>query len=181
MRKSNLLVEPSQAPSRPGRITGNGMKNPMLDLRRRRAVALMPTVRRVEGGFRVASSTREISYLVTQPNGHLLCTCADYQRHQDRPGFQCKHVIAVDMAQKEGRLSGAGNGHPSPEPIKVQASNGLSILHRYLPNEDPVRIKLIKNTKGYSWEISVAEKDPVQALDRLKELEAQVKDQFGEE
>ena len=181
MRESTLLVAPSQAPSRPGRISDNGVENPLLDLRRRRAVALMPTVRRVEGGFRVSSSTREISYLVTQPNRRLICTCADYQRHQDDPNFQCKHVIAVDMAKKEGRVSESPNGHTSPEPIKIYPSNGVSVLHRYLPNEDPVRIKLIKNTKGYSWEISVAEVDTEKALAKLVELEAQVKDQFGEE
>ncbi len=181
MRKSTLLVEPPQAPSRTGRITGNGVNNPMPNLRRRRAVALMPTVRRVEGGFRVSSSTREISYLVTQPNARLICTCADYQRHQDEHGFQCKHVIAVDMAKKEGRVSESQNGHTSSEPVKIYPSNGVSVLHRYLPNEDSVRIKLIKNTKGYSWEISVAEIDPEKALAKLEEIEAQVKIKFGEE
>ena len=88
MRESTLLVAPPQAPSRPGRISDNGVENPLLDLRRRRAVALMPTVRRVEGGFRVSSSTREISYLVTQPNRRLICTCADYQRFLKGRGFR---------------------------------------------------------------------------------------------
>ncbi len=58
---------------------------------------------------------------------------------------------------------------------------GSLFLHRYLPNEDSVRIKLIKNTKGYSWEISVAEIDPEKALAKLEEIEAQVKIKFGEE
>ena len=103
----------------------------------------------------------------------------DFQNHQDQPGFQCKHVIAVDMAQKEGRLAEPQNGHTTSEPIKIHPSNGLSILHRYLSDEDPVRIKLIKNTKGYSWEISVADQDAEQALARLREVEARVKDQYG--
>ncbi|MDP7183320.1 MAG: hypothetical protein QGF18_05600, partial [Alphaproteobacteria bacterium] len=52
------------------------------------------------------------------------------------------------------------NGPATAEPSGSMPSQGLAVLHRYLPNEDPVRIKLTKNTKGYSREISVAEKEP---------------------
>lgn len=172
MGKSTLAVAPPQVSPRFG-----GEEKPLLTLRRRRAVALAPTVRRVEGGYRVSSSTREISYLVTQPNGHLMCTCADYQRHYDAPEFKCKHVMAIELAKENGRLS--ENGHAAPEPVKVLPSNGLSILHRTIPNEESVRIKLIKNTKGYSWELSVADKDPDAALAVLKGLEQKVRDEFG--
>jgi predicted nucleic acid-binding Zn finger protein len=99
MAESKLLTLPPQAKSPPPKPE----ENPLLVLRRRRAVALMPTVRSVEGGFRVSSSSREIRYLVTQPNGHRVCTCPDFWRHEEVPGFKCKHVIAVDMAQESGQ------------------------------------------------------------------------------
>ena len=68
--------------------------NPLHELRRRRAVALAPTVRPVYGGFRVSSSSRDLAYLVTQPNGHLVCTCPDCLRHDEESAFKCKHVRA---------------------------------------------------------------------------------------
>ena len=181
MAESKLLTLPPQAKSRPAPT--NGRENPLLAIRRKKAVALVPTVRAVEGGFRVSSSSREIRYLVTQPNGHLVCTCPDFWRHEDESGFKCKHVIAVEMAQGEGHLPEATNGNGQipapPEPTKILPSS-LSVLHRYLSGEDPVRLKLIKNTKGYSWEISVAEKDPEAALSLLQDLEQKVRDAFGD-
>ena len=180
MAESKFLTLPPQAKSHPSKPE----ENPLLELRRRRAVALMPTVRSVEGGFRVSSSSREIRYLVTQPNGHRVCTCPDFWRHEAEPGFRCKHVLAVEMAQEAGHLPEAtnGNGHvpaATPEPTQILPSS-LSVLHRYLSGEDPVRLKLIKNTKGYSWEISVAERDPDAALSLLQDLEQKVKDAFGD-
>ena len=175
MGKSNLLALPPQAKSHPSEPE----ENPLLELRRRRAVTLVPTVRATEGGFRVSSSSREIRYLVTQPNGHLVCTCPDFWRHEDTPGFKCKHVMAVEMAQESGQVSANGNGHAAVEPTKVLPSS-TSVLHRYLSGEDPVRLKLIKNTKGYSWEISVAEKDPDAALAILQDVERKVKEAFGD-
>jgi len=177
MAESKLLTVPLQAKSRPAPT--NGRENPLLAIRRKRAVALVPTVRAVEGGFRVSSSSREIRYLITQPNGHFVCTCPDFWRHEAEAGFKCKHVIAVEMAQAEGHLPEAGNGHAPPEPTKILPSS-LSVLHRYLSGEDPVRLKLTKNTKGYSWEISVAERDPDAALALLQDLEQKVKDAFGD-
>ena len=184
MAESKILTLPPQAKSRPAKT--NGRENPLLAIRRKKAVALVPTVRAVEGGFRVSSSSRELRYLITQPNGHLVCTCPDFWRHEDEPGFRCKHVIAVEMAQGEGHLPEATNGSSNgqipaatPEPTKILPSS-LSVLHRYLSGEDPVRLKLIKNTKGYSWEISVAERDPDAALSLLQDLEQKVKDAFGD-
>ena len=58
----------------------------------------------MEGGFRVSSSCRMIRYLVTQSNGHLVCTCPDFWRHEDEPGFRCKHCLIVVMAQAAGHL-----------------------------------------------------------------------------
>ena len=148
--------------------------NPLHELRRRRAVALAPTVRPVYGGFRVSSSTHPIEYLVTQPNGHKVCTCADFVRHEEDPQFKCKHVLAVELALEMGFVT--GNGHTTAAPA---APADLAVLHRHLAGEDPVRLKLIKNTKGYSWEISVAEKDPQAALSAIQDLEQQVRAAFG--
>jgi hypothetical protein len=151
----------------------------LLSLRQQRAAALVPTVRRIAGGFRVSSATRNEDYLVSQPNGHLVCTCPDYQRHFENPEYQCKHLLAVEMACEEGRVPEIGNGLPGSEPAAPAIPGGLQVLHRYLPNEDPVRVKLIKNTKGYSWEIAVAERDPNTALSVLQDLEQRVRTTFG--
>ena len=148
---------------------------PLSDLRQRRAAALVPTVRAVPGGFRVSSANRNTDYLVSRPNGHLVCTCPDFSRHEE-PDFRCKHILAVEMAQAQGPLTEAGNGFCAPAGTPPGA---LHVLHRYLPNEDPVRVKLIKNTKGYSWEIAVAERDPDTALATLQDLEQRVRTCFG--
>ncbi|MCC7264912.1 MAG: hypothetical protein IT369_20530 [Candidatus Latescibacteria bacterium] len=152
--------------------------NIMHQLRQRRAVALAPTVRTVYGGFRVSSSTRPIEYLVTQPNGHKVCTCADYTRHVEDPAFRCKHICAVELAQDMGFVSSSLPALPSA-PSAPSSPAELAVLHRHLAGEDPVRLKLIKNTKGYSWEISVAEKDPQTALSVIQDLEQRVKAAFG--
>ena len=148
--------------------------NVMHQLRQRRAVALAPTVRTVYGGFRVSSSRREVDYLVTQPNGHMVCTCPDFDRHEEEEGFACKHIMAVELAQDMGFLTGK-----APAPPASSSPAELAVLHRHLAGEDPVRLKLIKNTKGYSWEISVAEKDPQAALSVIQDLEQRVKAAFG--
>lgn len=46
------------------------------------------------------------------------------------------------------------------------------------PNFNPnsEKLKLFKNTKGYNWEIQLLEID----LDRLEELNNQMKERFGE-
>jgi len=144
----------------------------MHNLRQRRAQALIPTVRPTNGGYRVASGSRDTTYLVTKPNGRFVCTCQDFERHADEPGFRCKHAIAVEAALREGSVFPNGD-HPALTPT-------THVVHRYLANEDPVRVKLIKNTKGYSWEISVADQDPNTALGRLQDLERHVKAQYGE-
>ena len=80
------------------------------------------------------------------------------------------------MAQQQGLVN--GNGHSAPASA---VPSDLAVLHRHLSGEDPVRLKLIKNTKGYSWEISVAEKDPETALSAIQDLEQRVKAAFGSE
>ena len=152
----------------------------MLEMRQRRAQALIPTVRRVDNGYRVSSGSRDTEYLITKPNGKPICTCPDFQRHADQPDYQCKHILAVITAHKQGRLSSQNNGNSPPEPTLPVSAGELHILHHYLPNEDPVRLKLIKNTKGYSWEISVAQPDPETALATLRDMEQRVRTEYGE-
>ena len=159
-RQSQVLVHPS--------VPADEAISPMMQLRQRRAVVLAPTVRAVRGGFRVASGRRDSEYLVSRPFGPWLCTCADFQKHEAEAGFRCKHAIAVEMALAEGWLDdndlvSAGMASALPRP---QA-------------EDAVRLKLTKNTKGYSWELSVSDENGPAALAAVKELEAQVRAEFG--
>ena len=157
----------------------NGNPTTLHTLRQQRAAALVPTVRSVRGGFRVASGSRDTSYLVTQPNGRLVCSCRDFTLHQGQPDFSCKHILAVEGALQEGGLSDQENGFPAVDMAGPVSSTGVNVVHRYLPNVDPVRLKLIKNTKGYSWEIAVAERDPDTAIAVLQDLEQRVKAEFG--
>ena len=184
MAESTLLALPAQGPSR--LAPSSRVDPPLAELRRRRAVALAPTVRAVDGGFRVSSSCREIRYLVTQPNGHRVCTCPDFARHEATAGFRCKHVLAVEMAVNGGLLpqgaSRQGHGQapaPIPESAKVFPAARLE-EHRGQAGEDSVRLKLIKKTRGYSWEISVAERDSETAWSMLQKLEQQMKHALGD-
>lgn len=137
--------------------------------RRRRAIPLVPTVRKIEGGFRVGSAHRDMCYLVTEVDGQATCTCPDFLLHEEEVDFQCKHVLAVEMAQQQRAI-------PDADPSEGSA---LSRLHRYWPREEPVRIRLTKNTRGYSWEIFVAERDSASALKALVQLEERMKKTFG--
>ena len=55
----------------------------------------------------------------------------------------------------------------------------MTVRHVYHPPEDRVRVKLIKNTKGYGWEITAAGKDGDEALDLLRDVERKVREEFG--
>ena len=103
MGEPTTLVIPPQAVSAPvPRANGN----PLPALRRRRAGTLVPTVRPVFGGFRVSSSSRDVSYLVTQPNGHLKCTCSPSRR-----GGRIQVQTRVGGRTGPRRRSGAGLRH----------------------------------------------------------------------
>ena len=84
-------------------------------------------------------------------------------------------LLAVELARDMGFITGRLPALPSAQSSPAE----LAVLHRHLTGEDPVRLKLIKNTKGYSWEISVAEKDPQAALSAIQDLEQRVKATFG--
>jgi hypothetical protein len=55
----------------------------------------------------------------------------------------------------------------------------LLVKHIYPPLEDQVRLKLVKNSKGYGWEISVGGKTSEDALALLREVEQKVREEFG--
>ncbi len=55
----------------------------------------------------------------------------------------------------------------------------MTVKHVYPPTEDRVRIKLVKNTKGYGWEISAGGKDGDEALSSLRDTEGKVRKEFG--
>jgi hypothetical protein len=121
-----------------------------------------------------------------------VCTCPDFSRHaEDDPAFACKHILAVELARKEGWLAAPERETPPASPparlsaCDAQAGTApkgdLHVFHRHLSGEDPIRLKLIRNTKGYSWEIGVADTDAEAALSRLRELEQKVRTEFGRE
>ena len=146
------------------------------DFRRRRAVPLVPTVRRVEGGFRVGSSSRDMCYLVSETEDKTQCTCPDFQLHEVRPAFQCKHMLAVEMARRQHSLPDAEEAAPT----RSRPQGPVTFLHRHLPREDPVRIRLTKNTRGYSWEVCIAERDTTSALKALADLEQRLQETYGQ-
>lgn len=144
-------------------------------VRQSQAVPLVPTVRAVPGGFRVGATTRDQVHVVSQPNGRLVCSCPGSQRFQAESGYTCKHLLAVEQAQRQARLCLGSGGH-GPGTHERQE---LTVVHRYLPGEEPVRITLTKDASGYSWELSVAGRDPATALGLLQDLEQQVRGQYG--
>ena len=143
------------------------------DFRRRRAVPLVPTVRRVAGGFRVGSSCRDMCYLVSAVDGRAQCTCPDYQLHEVRDNFKCKHILAVEIARRERDLPVVADVTP------IAPEGPVAVVHHHLPREDPVRIRLTKNTRGYSWEVCVTERDSASALKALADLEERLKQTYG--
>ena len=184
MSESTLLAAPAQAASAPAPEQAPEQAPAPPDLRpdqvlgmvrQRQAAAWVPTVRAVPGGFRVGTGTRDLVHVVSQPNGRLVCSCEEYQHYQGEPGFTCRHLVAVEQAQRQARLCLGSSGQPAGTPVRQE----LTVVHRYLPNEDPVRITLIKNATGYAWELSVAGRDPATALGLLQDLEQQVRNQFG--
>ena len=54
-----------------------------------------------------------------------------------------------------------------------------TIIHKWESGESPVGVKLIKNTKGYVWEISIKAKDPEEMMRELRKVEAEVRAEYG--
>jgi len=55
----------------------------------------------------------------------------------------------------------------------------MTVRHLYPPSEDRVRVKLVKNTKGYGWEVTAAGRDPDEALSLLRDVERRVREEYG--
>jgi hypothetical protein len=55
----------------------------------------------------------------------------------------------------------------------------LTVKHIYPLPDDQVRLKLVKNSKGYGWEISVGGKTGDDALAQMREIEQKVREEFG--
>lgn len=59
--------------------------------------------------------------------------------------------------------------------------NEFTIQHLYVPPPEQVRVKLVKNSKGYGWEISVAAKTSDETLAQLRGIEQKIRNEFGQE
>ena len=58
-------------------------------------------------------------------------------------------------------------------------ADDITIHHLYPPSDDRIRVKLIKNTKGYGWEVTAAGKDADEALSLLRDVERRVREEYG--
>lgn len=54
----------------------------------------------------------------------------------------------------------------------------LTIKHVYPPPDDQVRLKLVKNSKGYGFEISVAAKTGDEALAQIRDIEQRIRTEY---
>ena len=54
------------------------------------------------------------------------------------------------------------------------------VRHIYEPSRQEVRVKLVKNTKAYGWEISVSRENSEEALSELKSLDESLRQTYGE-
>jgi hypothetical protein len=61
-------------------------------------------------------------------------------------------------------------------PVQFEERDGEIVVN--VPN---VRIKLIRNTKGYNWEISVADDDMDYVLARTYDADAWLRKHYGSE
>jgi hypothetical protein len=92
--------------------------------RQNRARALVDLVSKTEGGYRVQSSRdSNTSYFVSKPNGRVVCTCSDFEKHPDDPRFVCKHILAVREAHRLGKVNGNGTNKAQID-LEVQAMFG---------------------------------------------------------
>lgn len=70
-----------------------------------KAETLMDLVEKIGGGYLVRSAKNaDIAYKVTRPNGHVICTCKDFETNQEDKTYECKHILAVKMAVKNGKV-----------------------------------------------------------------------------
>lgn len=55
----------------------------------------------------------------------------------------------------------------------------LKMIHIYDKQPRDISIKLEKNTKGYSWEISYAGEDLDKVLEKIREANARLQAEYG--
>lgn len=67
-------------------------------------------------------------------------------------------------------MGGKGDVHPE---------DSRSLHHWWHPSESQVKVKLIRNTKGHSWEITAEAPNPVDVVALLQETENNLKKVFG--
>ncbi|MBI3961115.1 MAG: hypothetical protein HY335_00045 [Deinococcus sp.] len=91
----------------------NGIQPPpdvqAAEARRARAEALVPFVEPLNGQGWAVPSCKDpgIRYLVSKANGHFACTCPDFDKHREEPGFSCKHIFAIQQWQAQRQSSPA--------------------------------------------------------------------------
>ena len=59
--------------------------------------------------------------------------------------------------------------------------DNLQITHVYDRQPGLVHIRLEKNSKGYNWEVSFSDEDSEVALNKIREVNAQLQSEFGEQ
>ena len=54
------------------------------------------------------------------------------------------------------------------------------VRHIYEPSRQEVKVKLVKNTRAYGWEISVSRENSEEALSDLKSIDERLRQTYGE-
>jgi hypothetical protein len=181
MSEPTALFAPAQADPQRTRQIGQALaavppEQLLARLRQRRAVALVPTVRALVGGYRVGTIGKDSEYLYEGADGDLECSCKDYQRFELEPGYACLHMMAVSMAKHQASLC----MDRSADSQDGRGRHELTVVHRYETDDTPVHVRLIKDTTGYSWEFAVDGRDPATVLALLQELQQKVRTEFDQ-
>ena len=65
--------------------------------------------------------------------------------------------------------------------LENKTMDDLRITHVYDRQPGLVHIRLEKNSKGYNWEISYSHEDSETALSKIREVNAQLKAEYGQD
>jgi len=55
----------------------------------------------------------------------------------------------------------------------------LTVEHLFGPQVEPLRIKLMKMSKGYQWEVSCAGSDMAEILSKIRAADATLQKEYG--
>lgn len=58
-------------------------------------------------------------------------------------------------------------------------SQTLTVEHIYGAQQEPLKIKIEKNSRGYNWEICATGSDMMEILSRLRAADAALKSEYG--